>query len=176
MSRGLRDCRADESCTNVTYSASLCKRHWYEARARGETRVYHWDDTTADKVWRRVDKAGPIPAHRPELGQCWIWTGPLVKGYAHYAFRLGGGLQRGVIIHRWTYEDACGPIPDGLELDHLCRVRNCVRPSHLEPVTHAVNMARNRTTECKRGHPRTVARSTCNQCRQITRAAARQRV
>jgi hypothetical protein len=63
--------------------------------------------------------------------------------------------------HRWSYEALVGPIPPGLEIDHLCRVRNCVNPSHLEPVTKAVNILRGesmsarhaRQTHCKSGHP-----------------------
>lgn len=44
--------------------------------------------------------------------------------------------------HRVTYEHYVGPVPEGLELDHLCRVRNCVNPAHLEPVTHLLNVRR----------------------------------
>jgi len=59
-----------------------------------------------------------------------------------------------------AYELECGPIPDGLVLDHLCRVRACVRPGHLEAVTQRVNLLRGRTiqaanaakTHCLRGH------------------------
>ena len=63
--------------------------------------------------------------------------------------------------HRLAYELEIGPIPAGLEIDHLCRVRNCVNPAHLEPVTHAENIRRGtgplaenaRKTECVHGHP-----------------------
>lgn len=64
------------------------------------------------------------------------------------------------MLHRFTYEHWIGPIPRGLDLDHLCRNRQCVNPDHLEPVTKGENVARgqspqavaNRTGLCKRGH------------------------
>jgi hypothetical protein len=57
-------------------------------------------------------------------------------------------------VHRWMYEYFNGPIPDGLEIDHLCKTKRCVNPDHLEPVTHAVNMARYAATitHCPLGH------------------------
>lgn len=81
---------------------------------------------------------------------CLLWTGYLnERGYG--TFR-DGKMHR---AHRWIYERWVGPIPGGLELDHLCRVRHCVNPLHMEPVTHQENMARglNATkTRCLRGH------------------------
>jgi hypothetical protein len=64
------------------------------------------------------------------------------------------------LAHRVIYEYLVGPIPDGLSIDHLCRVRHCVNPAHLEPVTHRENVLRGqaptavngRKTRCKRGH------------------------
>jgi len=63
--------------------------------------------------------------------------------------------------HRVLYEWTVGPVPAGLELDHLCRVRRCVRPSHLEPVSRRENLLRGVTipaahvakTHCPAGHP-----------------------
>lgn len=61
--------------------------------------------------------------------------------------------------HRYCYELFLGEIPEGLDLDHLCRNRSCVKPSHLEPVTHKENCRRGRVnqhkhkTRCKEGHP-----------------------
>lgn len=83
--------------------------------------------------------AGPAPEHAPELGECWLWTGAVTPdGYATMAV---GDLPTNS-GHRWSYRHHVGPLPDGLELDHLCRVRRCVNPWHLDPVPHAVNVAR----------------------------------
>lgn len=83
---------------------------------------------------------------------CWIWTGAL--NYGGYG-TLNIGDQRKVYAHRWSYEQHVGDIPTGLQLDHLCRVRACVNPDHLEPVTLAVNAARGikaTRTRCVNGH------------------------
>jgi hypothetical protein len=105
--------------------------------------------------WPRVNKDGPIPANRPELGPCWIWTGGTGSGYGVVGYRY-----HRYRAHRISYLLAKGPIPAGLEPDHLCCVRPCVNPDHLEPVTHRVNLIRGgvgqhsaRKTHCPRNHP-----------------------
>lgn len=82
--------------------------------------------------------------------RCLLWTGTTVKGYG----RFRDGSQQLVLAHRWLYERWVGLIPDGLQMDHLCRVRACVNPDHLEVVTGSVNVQRARTliTHCPRGH------------------------
>jgi hypothetical protein len=95
----------------------------------------------AERFWAKVNKTD----------ECWLWT----------ASRVGGGYGRfhptngvSVYAHRWAYEQLVGPIPEGLQLDHLCRVRQCVNPSHLEPVTQAENIRRGAlyVVECPKGH------------------------
>jgi hypothetical protein len=83
---------------------------------------------------------------------CWRSTGGLTpKGYARFKFddRSGQG-------HRFAYLALVGPIPEGLELDHLCRVRHCINPAHLEAVTHLENVNRRvipgPVTHCIHGH------------------------
>lgn len=87
---------------------------------------------------------------------CWIWTAARSDtGYGNAWF---GGRCQGA--HRLVYEMLAGPIPDGLQLDHLCRNRACVRPDHLEPVTQRDNILRGSgpsakaaaMTHCPRGH------------------------
>lgn len=87
---------------------------------------------------------------------CWLWTGSLdTPGYGTV-----GSDSRKWLAHRVAYRLFVGPIPDGLTIDHLCRVRHCVNPDHLEPVTNAENIRRGmspsainaRKTHCTHGH------------------------
>jgi len=107
---------------------------------------------------RLEDLSIPIP-----FCGCRAWLGSLTKdGYGQF---LADG-RRSVSAHKAAYELVYGPVPDGLELDHLCRVRCCINPEHLEPVTHAENIRRGeyrkgwdkrmaRKTLCINGHPYT---------------------
>lgn len=96
---------------------------------------------------RLVDLCGTVPAHRPELGQCRLWTGTKnADGYGR--FRLRTGVM--VSAHVFSFESVNGPVPDGLELDHLCRNRPCVSDAHLEAVTHQENVRRGRLGEVTR--------------------------
>jgi hypothetical protein len=69
---------------------------------------------------------------------CWVWTGEKVQG-GYGRFSIGG---RKFLSHRVAYMARVGPIPTGLDLDHLCRNRACANPAHLEPVTRSENMKR----------------------------------
>lgn len=84
---------------------------------------------------------------------CWLWTGwKHNSGYGYVNLWPGPAPIR---VHRYVYEQLIGPIPDGLVLDHLCRVRHCVNPAHLEPVTRGENVRRGAAVRdtCKNGHP-----------------------
>lgn len=77
------------------------------------------------------------------MSGCWLWTGYCYSnGYASVEV----SRCRSKLAHRISYELFVGPIPKGLELDHKCRVRCCINPDHLEPVTHAENMRRSPNT------------------------------
>lgn len=109
---------------------------------------------------------------------CWIWIGAVDRyGY--------GRIHHGKHAHRVFYEQRVGPIPDGLQLDHLCRATLCVNPDHLEPVTAAENQRRRYAiqTHCHRGHSlldeanvrRRGAFRVCRACDVIRHAACRAR-
>lgn len=89
---------------------------------------------------------------------CWEWIGSVRPNSYGQVRGANGRTQK---AHRVAYELLVGPIPPGLQLDHLCRNRKCVNPAHLEPVTQRVNILRGespaakgaRATECPQGHP-----------------------
>lgn len=138
----------------------LCRPHYRRLREYG--------DPTAGTRMRPLDFESRLAAF-VDVGDCWVWNGALTQtGYGNVA--LPG--RRTTKAHRWVWENLVGPIPDGLELDHLCLVTLCVNPDHLEPVTPEVNRQRRwtaRTQWCKRGHD---MRDPANL--QITRRGTRQ--
>ena len=90
---------------------------------------------------------------------CWLWTGSKRNVIGHGKFAVG---VKAVLAHRWSYEIFKGTIPEGLELDHICKVPSCVNPNHLEPVTHQENLLRGKhIKKCKHGLR---ARSHCAEC------------
>ena len=109
----------------------------------------------ARDFWTKVDMNGP---RKPWMRKrCWIWKAFINnKGYANISFR-----SKKTYAHIVSYLIHKGPIPEGLEIDHKCRTTNCIRPSHLQAVTHRENMLRGNTivaiqtakTHCLRGHP-----------------------
>src|SRR3954464_9159650 len=72
-------------------------------------------------------------------GGCWLWTKSINTRTGYGQIKVSGCLLQ---VHPWSYRFHVGEIPEGLVLDHLCRVRACVNPYHLEPVTHRVNILR----------------------------------
>lgn len=91
------------------------------------------------------------------MSGCWLWSGCLNR----HGYGLVGFNGRTRIAHRVVYELLIGLIPPGLTIDHLCRVRCCVNPKHMEPVSMYENVMRGesfsareaRQTHCKNGHP-----------------------
>lgn len=118
---------------------------------------------------------------------CWEWIGG--KAGAYGGFYVGGGAKNRIraYAHRWAYEKLVGPIPEGLEIDHVCLNKLCVNPDHLEAVTHSENQLRMRATTytmpdmgptCRAGHPRNAENTGVNKagyrfCRPCARDAQR---
>ncbi len=93
-----------------------------------------------------------MAADRGYGSPCWLWRRAKTGGGYGQVWIDGKALY----THRVYYERAKGPIPAGLELDHLCRVPACCNPDHLEPVTHFENAqrgVRRKKTHCPQGHP-----------------------
>lgn len=103
------------------------------------------------QVWDRFE----AKALADDIGDCIIWVGARSKG-GYGQLRVDYRLE---YAHRLAYEQFVGPVPEGTEIDHLCRVRSCVNPEHLEPVTRRENLRRGLKgvllTRCVNGHPRT---------------------
>lgn len=125
-----------------------------------------------------------IMKHVEKTDSCWIWNGGrTVKGYGMIS--IGG---KGRLAHRAIYELLVGDIPEGLVLDHLCCVKECVNPDHLEPVTITENVLRGHrerggeTGTCIYGHPLEPrkdglrVRNYCKVCGALREAERRERV
>lgn len=160
---------AVEICEGQTKAFGLCNVHYQRVRRNGRSEL----KSLQERFWEKVNKTET----------CWLWTASSVDGYG--GFRVGEKMQR---AHRVAYEWEIGRVPDGLELDHLCRTRLCVNPAHLEPVTRQENVIRGAglaaknasKTHCLRGHefseaniyrqPSTPLKRRCLICKR-TRAA-----
>lgn len=83
---------------------------------------------------------------------CWIWQRSLLRGgYGRVGNGRINGRKKFIYAHVLSYESVNGPVPTGLEIDHLCKNPACVNPTHLEAVTHDVNMQRSKNTKLTKG-------------------------
>ena len=137
----------------------------------GRSRLARSAKWTPEQICKRATKAShsresmglakrfEAKVERVPFLTCWVWMGCTLKnGYG----KIGRGRAKDgtALAHRIAYELYRGPIPDELELDHLCRNRWCVNPAHLEAVSHRENMLRGNTIvatnadkiACHRGH------------------------
>lgn len=129
---------------------------------------------TLNTLWPKIEFAGDH----------WLWLGAVDRD-GHGVCRIAGD-RRKRRVHRVVWEVLIGPIPDALVLDHVCRVRQCCNPAHLQPVTNAENVKRRAAddrTHCPKGHPYDEANTryrikdgyVCRTCRTCDRAARRRR-
>lgn len=154
-------------------TATRMPRHQRLHLMRTEPYLRGLNLTPEQTFWMKVGE--------PDEFGCWPWLGgmhPSGHGTAHHE-------GRSVYAHRLAYESLIGPIPPGLQLDHLCRNPSCVNPLHLDPVTSAVNTARGvhrraSATACERGHEYregsySISRGArrCNVCRREDYLATR---
>ena len=140
-----------EGCENqvLIKSRQLCRTHYQRFRKTGNPllgrRDVYWSlNSWTERFWSNVDKST----------DCWMWIAAKNdRGYGQFTSRMEP--HNTIYAHRVAYELQHGSIPEGLELDHLCRHPACVNPDHLEAVSHVVNCRRGSRpmqTHCKHGH------------------------
>lgn len=162
-----------DDCDGIAPEGSYCLKHL--------TRWIRYGDASVNKKPGMYGPAAALEARTQKSSDpdgCWIWTGA-IDGSGYGTMRI---KNKSYSTHRVAYELARGEIPEGLFIDHLCRNRLCVNPSHMEPVTHVENQRRARSEFCERGHPMSgdnlrvtaAGRRSCRECDRLARSAKRQ--
>ena len=142
-------------CQKPAKNAGYCWSHYHRVSRHGAPLAggpFRGPEFQAARFWSYVEKRGP--------GECWLWTGGTTgDGYGRFNLR-GGASHKNSGAHRFAYEALRGPIPAEVVIDHLCRNRLCINPSHMELVTTQENVRRGRAgqhqarkTHCPQGHP-----------------------
>jgi hypothetical protein len=134
-----------DGCDKKARARSFCVNHYAKWQRNGtpdgNPRISNRSLSLAARLERRSE--------RDPVTGCWLWQGTRHGGYGYIQYK-----GRRQLVHRASYKVHVGPIPNGLEIDHLCGVRRCLNPEHLEPVTHAENQRRKAETKthCVHGH------------------------
>lgn len=140
-----------EGCGGIHVARGYCGKHLLRVRKYGSPHI----------VLPRPGRTGPRPTIPPEVrfwakvektDSCWLWRAYTRNGYGVFH---PTNYEKSEGAHRYAYQLLIGPIPEGLQIDHLCFVRNCVNPAHLEPVTPQENSRRKPSTNpthCPAGH------------------------
>ena len=128
-----RTCSID-GCKATCQARGLCSKHYYRIRANGSP--HRETDLPLDERFELcVDKHGPVPQHRTDLGNCWEWTRG-VSGDGYGVLKKSGKIIK---MHRWAYAHFVSPISPGKQVDHMCWNRRCVNPTHLREVSQKEN-------------------------------------
>lgn len=100
-----------------------------------------YDEKTVARFWSKVNKNGPVPAHCPELGKCWVWTASTTKHGGYGQMQLfQDGKYIPIRAHRFAWIVANGEIPAGFGLMHCCDNARCVNATHLKVATQLENI------------------------------------
>lgn len=139
-----------EGCEGRPVGRGWCAKHYQRWRKYGDPHTTHtpnlvYGASVEERFWSKVNKTE----------ECWLWTASTNrKGYGTFRYEGSSKLAHG-IAYLWEV----GEVPEGLQLEHLCRVRNCVRVAHLEAVTPGENSRRGEAwkihgmkTHCPLGH------------------------
>ena len=124
-------------CGGKHYGRGLCSRHYKAWRRNGdpEVRLRLRGESVEDRFWARVELDG----------SCWLWTGGQTGVEGRKYGRFGETSKIKHLAHIFAWRTLVGHVPEGLQLDHVCRRPLCVNPDHLEPVTPRVNWERSYT-------------------------------
>lgn len=125
-------------CSNPIYKRTICRKH-YRRWLRDPSVERPSQRTAEERFWAKVSKRGPVSDSEPDLGPCWLWTASINRGTGYGQFGVRHGEMVGA--HRYAYELANGPAPDGHQVHHRCHTRACVRPDHLRATSRSQNMA-----------------------------------
>ena len=140
------DCRYASLRVEVKNQCTTCGKEFSTTakyRAKRTCSEACATNAISNSLASQMPLADQLLARCEQIGDCWQWTGALSSaGYGIANRRDIRAGQRSKLVHRLVWEELRGEIPQGLELDHLCRNRACCNPDHLDPVTHAVNVAR----------------------------------
>ena len=140
---------AVEGCEKKHHAHGYCGQHAHRFIRHGNPLVGRMGNNspTSDRIEAYILRLVDVPCH--------FWMGAVKSAGPHYSagypeLHMENGVR---LAHRLAYEEFIGPIPEGYEVDHLCRFRGCMNyMEHMEPVTPEENKRRARTTHCPQGH------------------------
>lgn len=138
-------CNVNGCANSANQARGWCRTHYARWQRHGDPNFIAnmQGKPLAERLWSNIKTDG----------ECWVWK----RGKTRAGYGTIGYFGKTYYTHRLSYELMVGPIPDGLELDHLCFNRLCCNPWHLEPVTSEVNkrrmLDRNTKMQCPQGHP-----------------------